>query len=69
MKHKNLLKKLVLAIVVALGVAAAGYFGLDITEEEITNTFAPIVEDVFTEEPVVEEEVTEEPVVEEEVTQ
>ena len=41
------LKKLILAIVVAIGLAIGGYFGLDLTEEDITNAITPIIEDVI----------------------
>lgn len=48
-KSKKTLKKLALAIVVALGVAIAGYLGLDISEQEIEDLATPLVEDVIDE--------------------
>ena len=47
MQKKNPLKKLIVTIVVALGVALAAYLGLDISEEDIKDTVAPIVEQVI----------------------
>lgn len=50
MAEKNktsILRKLVLTLLVAVGVAAASYFGLDLTEDDIINFVSPIVESVI----------------------
>lgn len=58
-KSKSVLKKLILAIVVALGVAAATHFGFDISEKEIQEMASPLVEELL--DTVTDEEVSEEP--------